>query len=649
MESVKINPKILILGIIFSTLLISSSFGFSTSYAATWTVDFQDQGMNNILKIQEIIDNAQAGDTILFNGTSYTHLYGLVINKTLNIISDVGTKLSGCPSNAENPIFTILEGGSGSTISGFNISAKDYGIVIDNASNVNIENNLITATISAITVTDSWNIILNNNIIKNSEIGISINNSSNTKITNSTITNNGYGIKYYGNTNNTEISNNNISYNSGHGIMFDGPIDYMQDNVKILLNYIQNQGKSGIYINSSYINFDIISNMITNNGQNGIYMDTGTNTSGNPNILYNYILYNTGFNDFQIQRVMTDDYTRAVLKIGYNFYGSTSKSGAGLCSKTTTGIILTELKELSKGIYQLSYKTNDTGTIITEMIPHYVKVYLNNNTNYKEVLVKNGTATVDFRESTYNSAGNKVYTYQKYESPLSINDSNIPQKLVSISSKIASSSVKNGQIVKYTINIDNIGEKLIKNINIKDILPNLAISSFNTNIGTFNKNTKVWTINSMSAGQKATLNVNLKTNKAGTYKNTATLTGDGFNKKSDTTTLKVNDYVELKNTNYVGTTKIKKNRYKTVYTVIKNNGTKSSSYINVKITPSSGLKIYSVNNNKYYNKKTKTWKIKVPAKKSVTLKMKVKATKKGSKNVTFNVNGKKQTKSIKVV
>ena len=628
-------------------MLISSSFGFGTSYAATWTIDFEDQGMpNNVLQMQEIINNASSGDTILFKGNSYTHIYGLIINKTLNIVSDVGTKLSGCPSNPENPIFTILEGGSGTTISGFTISARDYGISINNASNVNIENNIINATISAIEIINSGNISISNNTIKISENGININNSNDTNIANNTITNNVNGIKYYGDTNNTEISNNNISYNSGHGIMFDGPKDYMQDNVKILLNYIENQGKSGIYINSSYVNFDIISNMITNNGQNGIYMDTGTNVSGNPTILYNYLLYNTGFNGFQIQRLMVDDEHRAVLNIGYNFYGTPRKSLAGLCSKTTTGIIITELTQVSKGIYKLTYKTNDTNTVIQDMIPHYVKVYLNGE--YKNVLITNGVGTVDFRESNFESTGNEIYTYYKNKESLSINDSDIPKKLVSISSKIASSNVKNGQTVKYTITVNNIGEKLIKNINIKNMLPNFVISSFSTDIGTFNKKTKIWTINSMNAGKKATLNVNLKTNKVGTYKNTATLTGDGFNKKSGTTTLKVNDNVQIKNANYIGSNKIKKNKYRIVYTVIKNSGT-TSKYIKTKISLSKGLKAYNVNYKKNYNKKTKIWKIKVPAKKSIAVKMKIKATQKGTKKILFNMNGKKQIKAIKVV
>lgn len=64
------------------------------------------------------------------------------------------------------------------------------------------------------------------------------------------------------------------------------------------------------------------------------------------------------------------------------------------------------------------------------------------------------------------------------------------------------------------------------------MIPNFAIKSFSTNIGSFNKNNKIWTVNSLKANEKAILNVYITPNKAGTFKNTATLTGDGFNKKN---------------------------------------------------------------------------------------------------------------------
>lgn len=646
----EINPKrILILGAIFSILLVSSPLGFSANYAAnTWIVDFEDQGMPyNMDHIQGIIDNASSGDTILFKGSAYTHLANIIINKTLNIVSDVGTTLNTCPSHPEDPIFRILSGGNGSIIEGFNINARETGIIIENASNIKIDNNNITAPDIAIKVLDSLNITFINNTIKNSGTGIFTNNTNNTLIKNNTITNNNNGIVSTGNTNNTEVSYNNISNNGEFGAYFNNN-GGLQDNIKLLYNYINNQGQSGIYINSSYNAFSVISNMITYNNKNGIYMDTGTNTSVQPKIEYNYLLYNTGFNEFQIQRVQTDDNDRAYLVIGYNFYGANEISMVRLCSKTTTGMIISELSEISKGMFQLTFKTNDTDKTVPEMISNYAKVYLNNYSQYQNILITNGTGIADFREYNYSSSGNEVFTYYLIKNALTINNSDIPGKLINIGSKISTTSIKTGQTTKYTITVTNIGEKIIRNINVKNMIPNFNIKSFSSNIGSFNKNTKIWTINTLNAGDKATLNIDITPNQVGTYKNTATLTGDGFNEKSSLTTLKVNQAVDIKNVNKVSASKVRKNKYFIAYTTIKNYGA-SSKNVHVRISPSKGLKAYSVNYKTKYNKKANKWTIKLPSKKSITLKMKIKGTTKGTKKVSFNFNGKKENKKVKVV
>ena len=63
-------------------------------------------------------------------------------------------------------------------------------------------------------------------------------------------------------------------------------------------------------------------------------------------------------------------------------------------------------------------------------------------------------------------------------------------------------------------------------------------------------------------------------------------------------------------------------------------------------------KIAAVSKSSYasYNKNSKTWTVKsVPSKKTVTLKMKVKATKKGTQKIKVSTNGKSQTKAVKVV
>ncbi|WP_169805427.1 right-handed parallel beta-helix repeat-containing protein [Methanobrevibacter cuticularis] len=607
----------------------------------------------NIDRIQNIIDiNATDGDTLLFKGTSYSHLY-LLINKSLNIISEVGTKITGCPQNPneQKAIFVINEGGSGTNISGFNITStpeNSTAIFITNSSNVTIKNNTITGNGTGVKVNTSTNVTVNNNTITNSKTGINITDSNNTKIINNTITGNEEGIRFSGNTSNSEISKNNISKNKEYGIMFEGPEINTHRNVKINYNYINdNEHNSGIYINSSYPNMNISSNMITNNGRHGICMDYGANKTGNPIIEYNYILGNKGFNDFAIQRINTSDDDRLPLTIGYNFYGTSSRSLLPLCAKTDTGIIYTKLEKISNGLYKISYLTADTNTLVKEMIAHDVKVYLNDE--FKNVLVSNGAGIVDFRESNFKSSGNEVYTYYKYKESIQVKESDIPKKSINISTTINSNKIKNGATAKYTVTVKNNGDKKIKNINISKMIPNFNVYNYNVNIGTFNKKTGIWTIPLLNAGEIATLNIFIVPNKANTYKTKAVLTGDGFNIESNQLSMKVEDYVKILSTNKISAKTIKRNKSTYLISTLKNTGTLSSKYLKISIKLPKNLKLVNINYKKYFNKKTNQWKIKVPMKKTLILKMKIKGIKKSTNKITFNINGKKQTKKLRVL
>lgn len=55
--------------------------------------------------IQNAIDSANAGDTIIIAGKSYAHCH-IIVNKTLTIISTVGTSMTPCPGNTEGSMHT---------------------------------------------------------------------------------------------------------------------------------------------------------------------------------------------------------------------------------------------------------------------------------------------------------------------------------------------------------------------------------------------------------------------------------------------------------------------------------------------------------------------------------------------------------------
>ena len=90
----KLNKSISLLLIIISIITINVAFVGSAS-AKVWTMNETDNGMQTDTYIQNIIDNAQAGDTILFTGPQYGMIM-LSIDKPLNIISTTGTSLYAC-------------------------------------------------------------------------------------------------------------------------------------------------------------------------------------------------------------------------------------------------------------------------------------------------------------------------------------------------------------------------------------------------------------------------------------------------------------------------------------------------------------------------------------------------------------------------
>jgi len=646
------RKKYLVCLILLLAIILCSFSSLNSLSASTWTVDFADEGMpNNNDKIQGIIDvNASSGDTILFKGSSYGHL-SLKINKSLNIVSNVNTRLSACPSNPQ-PIFIIDSGGRGTNITGFNISSNptnNIAIFINGSEKVKIESCFIKSGGNGLTITNSNSITIKNTKITNSQNAIELISTNNTKIIENTLTNNQNGIVFNESTVNNEITKNNISNNQGFGIGFLGTDIVDHKNVKITYNYINdNQDKSGVYINSSFSNMNISSNILVNNGQHGIFFDLGANKTDKSIIIdYNYIMNNRGYSNFEVQRINTSDEDRLVLNMGYNFFGVSTRGLVSLCAKTSTGIIVTQITKISNGLYKLSYLRQNERTVVKEMISHYVKVYFNNE--YLWIYVNQGEGIIDLRESTYKTSGNEVYTYYKYKEGININTAEIPKKTITITITTDKKIVKNGENLIYTITVKNTGDKKVNSIQLSNLIPNLNINSFSQTKGSFNKNSKIWTISSMDYNEQAILKISLKTNKANIYKTKAILTGDGLNLNSNEVSFKVEDFVKISTTNKIKNKKIKKNKSTYLSSNIKNSGSISSKTIKIKITIPKGLKVISTNYKTKFNKKTNSWKVKVPSKKTIPLKMKVKATKKAKFKIIFNVNGKKEVKYLKAI
>ena len=445
--------------------ILKSSNVESDKLGSTIFVEKQKDKSNqmNDPTIQNAIDSANAGDTIIIQGESYAHCH-FIVNKKLTIISEVGTVMTPCPSNTQGSgahgIFYITPEGSGTIIEGFILkdddeytSANDYGIYINGAKNVQI----IDCTVESgkgdgIRVTNATNAIITDSLIMNSNIGINIINSSQTSIKNNNVTNNTKtGINISGTTKNTTIDTNNITNNQATGINI-----VTADYIYILNNFIANNQKSGsgagVYVNCNITKIEILGNLFKQNGQYGVLndyrvrnMDAQKGAEKLEIVNNNYFMGHTERTVYHIDYVeypkgpynydsATDTYInvgsgngnydidKSTVYLGYAFLIDETICGATLYKAPNTGwsengnrnLMIGEITQVKKGTYQIAI-TNTSGDVATDFNSIYVTFYLNkNNTEstpqvgdvYKTVLMKNGLATVSFSEKDYLESGN---------------------------------------------------------------------------------------------------------------------------------------------------------------------------------------------------------------------------------------------------
>ena len=269
------------------------------------------QGFNSI---QDAINsaNTQNGDTLTIGEGNYTE--NIIINKTLTLTSNKNTTIQ--TSNPNNPIITITNTGTGSTIQGLKITGATHssGIYINSANNCTITENTITNSNYGINA-NSNNAIITNDTITNitsdglvvygsnavitglnvynvSGTGIRLNDNgyghatySNATLTDNNVSgtgirlnDNGYGHATYSN---ATLTDNNVSGN-GNGIII-----YNTNGVTLSRNVATGEKSVGIYVNGNNA-------IIT--GDNVIHDNNGTGlwVSGNNIVLSGFDVYNNG-------------------------------------------------------------------------------------------------------------------------------------------------------------------------------------------------------------------------------------------------------------------------------------------------------------------------------------------------------------------
>ena len=388
--------------------------------------------------IQNAIDGANSGDTILITGTEYVHCH-FVVNKKLNIISEVGTKMDTCPSNTAGSgavgLFYFGPGSEGSTLSGFtlvnpqnnNAGVGPYSVYI-NADNVTITNcNLETSYGPGIYVGGANNAIINNSKISNSKNGISVINSKNIQIINNNIIENSIsGINIGKNVSNPYIFNNIIHANNYYGIIFSSSINAVVKNnqitenrdSKIITSYIQG---AGIYVDCNITNMEIVGNYFLQNGAYGIFDSDNVLNLVNQyvqKIDNNYFVNHetrVAFHSINGQTgpiYFWSNYYSAELFCG----GSAYEPGV-LIGAHQRDLIIGEIKQIEKGVYSVSFIRKDTGALAKDLNSVDMTFFLNKiNSNpipstndiYKTVRLVNGTAIVDFRDVDYLPTNNNI-------------------------------------------------------------------------------------------------------------------------------------------------------------------------------------------------------------------------------------------------
>ena len=228
------NNKALSSGFFLILLSLALNGCIEENVDGTSTLYVDDDGGSDFLKIQNAIDAASEGDTIIVREGTYPEV--LSINKSINLLGTDTEKTIINNQNSSQKVTVQIDAES-CTFKGFTVIGP-----------------AVSTDIIGIYVTTSHN-ILSHNIIMNTENGIYLEeHTENNKVYENIVTDNKDGISVY-RSNNNNISNNEISINIPSGIS---------------LSY-------GIFLHGSYNNI-ISGNMIS-------YCHTGIRIKGSDDSL----------------------------------------------------------------------------------------------------------------------------------------------------------------------------------------------------------------------------------------------------------------------------------------------------------------------------------------------------------------------------
>lgn len=267
-----------------SLVLFCILIGGSATSAKTWTVD--DDGPADFSKIQDAVDAASHGDTIIVKSGTYKENVVIAAKNRLTLKGiDYPIVDAGGHGNA------ITVGGGACVIDGFYATGSEAhmgkaGIAVLLTGGHVIKNNICNFNKGdGIWIySSSDNTIVNNNVSNNDMLGIGLYSSSHNIIMNNTANHNDYcGISLDDNSFDNTITNN-IASNNAIGIFLG-----FSSNNTIMSNNASNNQQSGIDLTHSSNNM-VMSNNFNSNSQHGICLMNSRD---------NMIINNTALNNWK--------------------------------------------------------------------------------------------------------------------------------------------------------------------------------------------------------------------------------------------------------------------------------------------------------------------------------------------------------------
>jgi len=186
-----------------------------------------NSGDGNYALIQEAVNNAHDGDTVLVSPGVYRE--NIIVNRELTILSH--PMLSGSQNNrtyiigtaSDKAIFTISS--DNVTINGFHIAgdpfekdmSQEIGLYLEGVRNCSLSNNTLIMTDQGIILKNSRGNHLNGNLVSLGNKGIVLDNSEENVLSNNWVVKNNQGISLDNSFNNTLV--NNTAGSNGVGIL----------------------------------------------------------------------------------------------------------------------------------------------------------------------------------------------------------------------------------------------------------------------------------------------------------------------------------------------------------------------------------------------------------------------------------------------